>query len=131
MTRAKIMFRYLIRLIIINLVFAGLAFLAYSLGGLDLMVKDIFILCILFSTASVGTFAIFIRGHGRQPESQGMHTLVSISLKFLLDLIVALVWFFILKKTSLSSVVLFFVIYLTLSLFSIIIILKMLKTRSL
>jgi hypothetical protein len=125
------MFRYLFRLIILSMTIAGLAFIADMFAGINLAMNDIIILCILFSVVAAVTLVIFIRGYGKQPESQGMHTLVSISLKFLLDLLVALVWFFILKKTSLSSVVLFFVIYLTLSLFSIFTILKMLKTRSL
>jgi hypothetical protein len=41
------------------------------------------------------------------------------------------IWFFIAKKRGLSSVILFFVIYLTFTLFSILIIRKTLKSKSL
>jgi hypothetical protein len=60
-----------------------------------------------------------------------MHTLVAVSLKFLLDMILALLWFFISKKNSLTYVFLFFVLYLTFTLFTTIVILKILKYRSL
>jgi hypothetical protein len=46
-------------------------------------------------------------------------------------LVLALVWFFVAKKTSLDSVFAFFVIYLTLTLFSMLIILKTLKNKAL
>ncbi len=49
-----------------------------------------------------------------------MHTLVSVSLKFLLEIILALIWFVAAKKNSFTSVFIFFVIYLTLTLFSVI-----------
>jgi hypothetical protein len=60
-----------------------------------------------------------------------MHTLFSFSLKFLLELILVLTWFFIAKKTGLPSVLSFFVLYLTFTLFLILIILKPLKKRPL
>jgi hypothetical protein len=60
-----------------------------------------------------------------------LHSLVSISLKFLLEMLLALVWFIVAKKTSLTSVFIFFVIYLTLTLFSLSIILKTLKNKAL
>jgi hypothetical protein len=46
-------------------------------------------------------------------------------------MIMALVWFIVAKKTSLTSVFIFFVIYLTLTLFSIFVILKTLNNRPL
>jgi hypothetical protein len=45
-------------------------------------------------------------------------------------MVLALIWFIVAKKTSLISVVLFFVLYLALSLFSVWVILKTLKHKS-
>jgi hypothetical protein len=46
-------------------------------------------------------------------------------------MILALGWFFISKNTSLASVFIFFVIYLTLTLFTLFVILNKLRNRSL
>jgi hypothetical protein len=46
-------------------------------------------------------------------------------------MILALIWFFISKKNTLTSVFIFFVIYLTLTLFTVFVILKVLRNRSL
>lgn len=80
---------------------------------------------------SVLTLTIFFRGQTREPASQSMHSFISISSKFLAELIFAFVWFFLAKKTGMQSVILFFVLYLAFTLFSVIIILKTLKNNSL
>ena len=124
-------YKYVLWLIVINIFLAASGFLIISLSSLNLLLKDIIILSSLFSVISVITLTIFIRGNTREPDSQAMHTLVSVSLKFLLDMILALVWFYISKKNSLTYVFVFFVIYLTLTLFTLFVILKILKARSL
>jgi hypothetical protein len=124
-------YKYFPLLILLNIVLDGSGALLTSFSGSNLVVRDIIILSVLFSVISVISLIIFLRGQTRESDSQTMHTLVSISLKFLLDMILALVWFFISKKSSLTSVIVFFVIYLTLTLFTIFIILKILKNRPL
>jgi len=57
--------------------------------------------------------------------------MVAVSIKLPLEMVLALIWFFVAKKTFASSVLLFFVLYLALSLYSIYFILKTLKSRSL
>jgi hypothetical protein len=84
-----------------------------------------------FSLIAVITLIIFFRGLTREPDSQTLHTLVAVSLKFLLDMILALLWFFIFKKNYPGAIVSFFVIYLTFTLFTVSVILKILKNRSL
>jgi hypothetical protein len=98
-------------------------------GSLDY--NDICEASAVFTIITVLIFVIFFRGQRREPASQTMHTLVAISIKFLAELIFAFSWFFIGKKTGISSVVLFFVLYLTFTLFSVIVILKTLKGKSL
>lgn len=67
----------------------------------------------------------------KMPDVQTMHTLIAVSLKFILEMILALVWFILWKKNSLASVFIFFILYLSLSLFSIGVIMKTLKNKTL
>ena len=98
---------------------------------LNLVFTNIVILSLLFSVIGIVTFAVFLIGQKREPASQTFHSLVAISLKFLLELGLALIWFIVAKKNSVQSLLIFFVIYLTLTLYSILVILKILKNRSL
>jgi hypothetical protein len=74
---------------------------------------------------------IFLKGQKKEARSQPFYTLISITLKFLLELLIALFWFLIAKKTSISFLLMFFVLYLTFTLFSIFVILNTLKKKSL
>jgi hypothetical protein len=123
-------YRYILFLILLNILLLVAGCLLRSVLYLNLL-REIITLSTLFSVISVITLVIFFRGQTRESDSQTLHTLFSISLKFLLDMILALFWFYVAKKTSLTSVFMFFVIYLTLTLFSIFVILKTLKSRSL
>jgi O-antigen ligase len=124
-------FKYVLLLILLTILLTCAGYLIILFSGIDLLLSDIIILSSLFSLISIITLAVFFRGTTKEPDSQTMHTLVSISLKFLLDMVLALVWLIISKKTSLASVFLFFVIYLTLTLFTLFVILKTLRNRSL
>lgn len=123
--------KYILVLFLLNLLFIATAYYLFSTTKLKLLFSDIVILSSSFSIIAIITLMIFFRGQSGEPGSQTMHTLASISLKFLLDMILALLWFIVAKKNSLTSVLLFFVLYLELSLFSIWVILKTLKKRSL
>lgn len=123
--------KYLIFLLLINsLAIAGGCILV-SLADLGIKFIDIIILSLSFSVISLVTITIFQRGQSRDPEAQTMHTLVAVGLKFLLDLVLALLWFIVAKKNSLQYVFIFFVLYLTLTLFSVLYILKTLKSKPL
>ncbi len=124
-------YKYVLLLIVFNFLILSIGLLIKSINPINLFIKDIVILSLLFSVISAITLIIFFRGRTREPDSGTMHTLVAVSLKFLLDMILALAWFFISKKTSLATVFIFFVIYLTLTLFTLFVILKVLRNRSL
>jgi membrane protein implicated in regulation of membrane protease activity len=72
-----------------------------------------------------------MNGQKKTPGSQTIFSLVSVSLKFILEMVLALIWFLVAKKTEVSSVILFFVLYLAFTLFSILHILNTLKNKSL
>lgn len=123
--------KYLIFLLLINTVAITAGCILVSIADLNLRFGDISILSLAFSAISILTISIFLRGQSRDPEAQTMHTLVSIGLKFLLELILALLWFIVFKKKSPEYVFLFFVLYLTLTMFSVFYILKTLKSKPL
>jgi len=109
----------------------GSGFLLNSLINPNLSNTDIAVISGLLSLITLLSLVIFFKGQKKKPDSQTLHSRVAVSLKFLLEMIFALFWFYIAKKTLLESVFLFFVIYLTLTLFLVIVILKTLKNKSL
>ena len=123
--------KYVFLLLLLNVFIAVSAYVLVSISNIHLVFGEIVVLSLLFSLIAIITLVIFLRGQTKDPESQTLHSLVSISLKFLLEMLLALVWFIVAKKSSLTSVFIFFVIYLTLTLFSVLIILKTLKNKSL
>ena len=125
----KPLLKYILILLLLNTILLGTGFFLISYFKLNLLYSDIGILLTAFSVITLITILIFFRGQDKEPDNQTLHTLVSVILKFLMELVLALIWFFIAKKTSLTSVIMFFVIYLTLTLFSIGVILKALKNK--
>jgi len=115
----------------LNILIGGAGYLVVNCFDVTLTLINILFLTFLFSVIAIVTIFIFLRGQGKDPESQTLHSFVAIGLKFLLEMFLALVWFILAKKNSLPSVLIFFVLYLTLTLFSVSIILKTLKNRSL
>jgi hypothetical protein len=116
---------------LLNVLLIGAGGIFVTSNDTSISITDIIILLLSFSVIALVTVFIFIRGQYKEPESQTMHTLVAISLKFLMELILALLWFIVVKKTLMPSVLLFFVLYLTLTLFTAYVILKALKNKSL
>ena len=114
-----------------SILLTGTGYLLASVANIILNYSDITILSLLFSLIAFITLVIFLRGQTKGPESQTLYSLVAVNLKFLLELVIALIWFIVAKKTSLASVLIFFVLYLTFTLFLIWIILKTLKNKSL
>jgi hypothetical protein len=127
----KKLFGYILPLLVIIALLTVAGSICRSLFSLHFLLREIASLSIIFSVISAVTLFIFLRGQTREPDSQTLHTLVAVTLKFLLDMTIGLIWLIILKKNSPASVIIFFVIYLTLTLFTILAILKILRNRSL
>ena len=123
--------KYLTGLLLIDLIIMAAGYLLGSQMPEIFHSGDILILALCFSAINILSVIIFSRGIRRDPESQTMHLMVAVSIKLPLEMVLALIWFFVAKKTYPSSVLLFFVLYLALSLYSICFILKTLKSRSL
>ena len=123
--------KYILLLVLLNILLNGTGFLLTSLSDLDLSNANIAILSSVFSLITLIALIIFFKGQTKKPDSQTLHSLVAVSLKFLLEMVFALIWFFIAKKTFPESVFMFFIIYLTLTLFLVTVILKTLRNKSL
>jgi hypothetical protein len=123
--------QYIFLMILLNILLMITGYLVSSLTNLNDKFNDILILTLLFSGIVLLTLTIFFRGQSKDPGSQTIYSLASVSLKFLLELVLALFWFIVIKKTSMQDVLMFFVIYLTLTIFLIWVMLKTLKNKAL
>lgn len=123
--------RYIQLLVLLEIIVLAAGWFIISEPGIGISFTETALLSVSLSFIALVTLLIFFRGRKREPAAQTMHSLVAVTLKFLLELVVALIWFFVAKKTGLPSVILFFVLYLAFTLFSILIMLKTLKDKSL
>jgi hypothetical protein len=123
--------RYILLLFFFELLILGTGFFIRSVFEFKFSFSDLMLLSSAFLIILILILTIFFRGQTKEPDSQTLHSIVSLSLKFLLELVLALGWFIVAKKISLISVLLFFILYLGFTLFSVWVILKTLKDKSL
>ena len=123
--------KYSVVLMLFGLLLLLAGFIIIKTTGLKILFSDIAVLVFFFTLITLTSLAIFFRGQSREPASQTLHTLFSVSLKFLLELILTLIWLIVLKKTLTALVIMFFLIYLAFSIFLLIVVLITLKNRSL
>jgi hypothetical protein len=127
----KPLLKFIQLLLLLELLILTAGFFVISKSGTGIGFGEVALLSSILTIVALVTLIIFFRGQERDPASQALHSLVAVTLKFLLELVIAFVWFFVAKKTQLSSVVLFFVLYLTFTMFSVLIMMKTLKNKSL
>jgi hypothetical protein len=123
--------KFLTGILLIGLTVIVSAYLAGKFTALNINLTDLVILTLCFIVISLVMILIFIKGLSKEPESQSIYSLAAIGVKIILEMSLALVWLIIAKKTGVISVILFFVLYLAISLYSIFFILKTLKKKSL
>jgi hypothetical protein len=100
-------------------------------GNFELQPFDVVTLSFFFTLITFTALLVFTRGRQKQSGRQTFSSLTAIGIKFLLEMILALGWFIIGKKTSTASVVLFFLLYLAFTIFLMTVILNSLKNKSL
>jgi hypothetical protein len=123
--------KYLIGLLLIDLLVLSAGFLLVAFSVINLQFGEIAALTLIFSAIVLLSLFVFDRGLKKESSSQIMYLLVAIAIKMLLEMVLALLWFFVAKKTSTSSLLLFFVLYLAFSLYLIFFMLNTLKNKSL
>ncbi len=123
--------KYSILILFITFLVNILAYGFLQITKIDFKFTDIVILSLFFAAATFLAIQIFLKGQSKEPGTQVIYTLASVSLKFVLDLILAGFWFVVAKKIGPSYVLLFFVLYLAFTLFLIWTIINTLKNKSL
>ena len=99
--------------------------------GAGQYLSDLLILSSAFTIIIIISMVVFIKGQSKTPQSRFWYSFVSMGVKMLLEMILAVFWFVVAKKSSIEFVLIFFVLYLAFTLFLISTILKTLKKRSL
>jgi len=124
-------YKYILLLVLLNVLLLITTYFLVSIVKMNLNLTDAFVLSPSFSAIAIITLFIFFKGLAKEPDNQTLYFLVALSLKFLLELLLVLLWFIVAKKTSLPSVLMFFVLYLSLTLFTLWVIMKTLKNKAL
>lgn len=126
----KSLMKFIRLLLLLELLILAAGYFIISKSGTGITSGEVALLSAVMCLIAIVTLIIFFRGQIKDPSAQAVHSLAAVSVKFLLEIILALVWFVGFKKTQLSSVVLFFVLYLAFTMFSVLIMMKTLKNRS-
>jgi len=122
---------YIILLLLLDFILITAGYLVIEAGNFDLLPFDVVVLTFFFTLITFTALLVFTRGRLKQPGRQTFYSMTAIGIKFLLEMSLALGWFFIGKKTSTASVVLFFLLYLAFTIFLMTVILNSLKNKSL
>jgi len=123
------LFKKIFSLFVFEILILLICYFVILVFNLNLEFTQVLLLSLIFTVITSLVLIVFITGQKKNPESQAMHTLSAIGVKFLLELLLAFLWFFVGKKSGLPDVLLFFVLYLAFTLFSILVISKELKNR--
>jgi len=123
--------KYSLIMAIFGLLLLLAGFVIIKATGIKILFSEIAFLVFFFEIINISALAVFFRGQSHQAPSQTLHSLFAVSIKFLQELVLTLIWLIVLKKTGMALVIMFFLIYLAFSSFLLIVVLKTLKNRSL
>jgi hypothetical protein len=107
----------------------GIGSITLLLIGAENYLSDLLILSSVFTAIIIVCIIIFTKGQSKEPQKGFLYTLASIGIKLLLEMILAILWFVVAKKSSIEVVLMFFILYLPFTLFLILTILKTLKKK--
>lgn len=84
---------------------------------------------LFFFPVSVITLVLIHIGSRKDPANQTSLTLAAIFVKFLLPAVLALIWFATLKNNTITDIFLFFIVYLSFGISTVLLMLKKLKKQ--
>lgn len=125
----KLLCKNIIRLVILTAIILLTGWILIMISGPGFNLCELTLLSLTFAVLALVSITIIYKGRKKDSDAQVLHLLAGLGVKFIADLIIALVWFFVLKKTSVTLVIMFFVLYLAFTLFSVLSILKILKDK--
>ena len=109
----------------------GVGAITLLLLGAEKYLSDLLILSSVFTVIIIICIVIFNNGLSKTPMNGFLYTAVSVGVKLILEIILAILWFHVAKKNSMEIVLMFFILYLPFTLFLILTILKTLNKKSL
>ena len=127
----QLILRNIFATIALGCAITGIGSLILLLIGAEKLLSDLLILSSVFTVIIIVCIVIFTKGQSKAPQKGFMYTLVSMGVKLLLEMILAILWFVVAKKSNVEVVLMFFILYLPFTLFLILTILKTLKNKSL
>ena len=111
------------------LALAGLIFNNMLPGIIDK--SSLIILITSFYLMSLLVLSVSYAGSSKSSESQTLFNFAAVGIKFVLSAVIALLFFEAFKKYGLNNILLFFVLYLTFTVYLLVVIVKVLNIRSL
>jgi len=122
-----------------RIVNTGILTLILSIAGVMLSMKypelfdrqSITIMVVSMFVISSTVIIIVSAGESKPADVQTMYSFASLGAKFLLSAILALVYFIGFKKDGMNNILLFFILYLAFTVYTVIVIVKVLNIRSL
>lgn len=93
--------------------------------------SSLLILIISFYILSILVISVSYAGSRRSSDAETLFNFAAIGVKFILSAVIALLYFEAFKKEGLNNIVLFFVLYLTFTVYLLVSIVKVLNIRSL
>jgi len=96
-----------------------------------LSLSDILLPGLVYPLITALSLQVFRIGTAKTAENQPLFTMGAVGIKFFLSILFALIYFIVLKNTDQVYVLLFFLLYLSFTIYLLRFILKTLKTKSL
>jgi hypothetical protein len=87
------------------------------------------ILPLMFFPVAVISLVLVHSGNGRDAGTQLNLTMAAIAVKFLLPSLIALIWFAVLKNSTYKDILLFFIVYLSFGITTVLLILRRLRNQ--
>ena len=109
----------------------GIGAIALLLLGTEQYLPDLLVLSFAYTIIIIVCLVIFAKGQSKPPRNSSLYTFVSLGVKLLLEMTLAILWFVVEKKNSIEMFLMFFILYLPFTLFLILTILKTLNKKSL
>ena len=120
-----------ISLVIYSLVVFAVMAMAILVFPIQITLTDLLLTGSIFLVITASSLLVFLIGIVKSPESQPLYTMGALGLKFFLSMIFALIYFIVLKNTTLGYIILFFLLYLAFTIYLLRGIVKILKIKSL
>ncbi len=125
-----ILYKRLLNNVILSLSFLLAGFVINNLIPGTVDKSSLLILVISFFLLSCTVLGINYVGSKRNTETQTLFNFAAIGVKFVLAALIALLYFEAFKKSGLNNILLFFILYLTFTVYLMIVIVKSLNNKS-